>query len=180
MRITDDYRKSVFVCLLTLVCVFTLFAQTPNSTVPRADPCASRPEYKQFDFWIGEWEVKSGERTVGTSSIQKIVGGCIIFENYSQADGYQGKSLNFFDASLGKWRQTWVDRMGNVSEFSGEFKDTAMHLEGETHRADGTKILRRMTLFNLGPERVRQYSERSVDDGKTWSIAYDFTYFRKR
>jgi len=36
-----------------------------------------------------------------------------------------------------------------------------------------------MTLFNLGPDRVRQLSEQTVDGGKTWSTQYDFIYIRK-
>ena len=33
---------------------------------------------------------------------------------------------------------------------------------------------------NLGPDRVRQFSEASYDDGKSWSVDYDFTYVRKQ
>jgi hypothetical protein len=33
-----------------------------------------------------------------------------------------------------------------------------------------------MTLSNLGPDRVRQLSEASIDDGKTWHVTYDFLY----
>ena len=117
---------------------------------------------------------------VAESSIQRIIGGCVIYENYSQAGGYIGKSFNFYDSNLKKWRQTWVDATGNVSEFVGEFKDNAMHYEGESHLQDGTRVLRKMIVYNLGPDRVRQYSERSTDGGKTWATIYDFTYERKK
>jgi tetratricopeptide (TPR) repeat protein len=142
------------------------------------NPCTSQPEYKQFDFWVGEWVVTSEGQQVATSSIQRIVNGCIIFENYAQSDGFTGKSFNFFDATLKKWRQTWVDGTARVSEFAGMFKDGAMRFEGESHLQDGTRILRRMTLFNLAPDRVRQLSEASTDGGKTWRVTYDFLYTR--
>ena len=90
-----------------------------------------------------------------------------------------GKSLNFYDASLHKWRQTWADSSGGVSEFAGEYKDGALRFEGESHTPVGTKIMRRLTFFNLGPDRVRQFSEASKDDGKTWTVDYDFTYVRR-
>ena len=32
---------------------------------------------------------------------------------------------------------------------------------------------------SLGPDRVRQFSQGSKDDGKTWSVEYDSTYLRK-
>jgi hypothetical protein len=43
-------------------CASASFAQTPanpssNTPAPaanRAQPCATRPEYRQFDFWIGD------------------------------------------------------------------------------------------------------------------------------
>lgn len=144
-----------------------------------SNPCAYQEQYKQFDFWVGEWTVTSDGQEVAASSIQRIVKSCIIFENYTQADGYVGKSFNFFDANLHKWRQTWVDGTGRVSEFVGEYKDGAMRFEGESHLQDGTKVLRRMTLFNLGKDRVRQFSEASTDEGKTWHATYDFIYTRR-
>ena len=171
-------------CLLLLAAfaVSPALAQTHTAppSAPGSGPCPAKPEYRQFDFWVGEWEVTDRGRKIADSSIQRIVGDCIIFENYTQSDGYTGKSFNFYDAALGRWRQTWVDSSGNVSEFVGEFKDNAMRFEGETHRSAGNKVLRRMTLFNLGPDRVRQYSERSLDGGKTWGVGYDYVYIRKK
>jgi len=168
--------------LLIALDVLPLSAQekTAPPTATTTGPCSVKAEYKQFDFWVGEWDVTDKEKKVATSSIQRIVDGCIVFENYFQLDGYTGKSFNFFDAALKKWRQTWVDRSGNVSEFVGEYKEGALRFEGESHRNDGSKVLRRMTIFDQGPERVRQYSERSVDGGKTWSVTYDFIYVRKK
>lgn len=155
-------------------------AQSAPPSASRSVPCPERPTHRQLDFWVGEWDVTDRGRKIATSSIQRIVGGCIIFENYSQSDGYSGKSFNFYDAALGSWRQTWVDSFGGVSEFAGEYKDGAMRFEGETHLSDGTRVLRRMTLFNQGPDRVRQYSERSLDGGKTWTVGYDYVYARRR
>ncbi len=134
------------------------------------------PSPRDFDFWVGEWEVFAEGKKVGQSRIERIVDGHVIFENYAQADGYHGKSLNFYDGVLRRWRQTWVDSRGNVGEFSGVFRDGAMRFEGETHFTDGRKILRRLSLFDLGKAGVRQYSERSADGGATWQIAYDFLY----
>ena len=176
-------RGCVCCLVLTNLWAARASAQTQPAPAPpaqRPNPCPVKPEYKQFDFWVGEWDVTDQGRKIATSSIQRIVGDCIIFENYFQLDDYTGKSFSFYDATLGKWRQTWVDSSGNVGEFLGEFKESAMRFEGETHRADGQKILRRMTLFNLGQDRVRQYSERSLDGGKTWGVGYDFIYVRRK
>jgi hypothetical protein len=137
-------------------------------------------EHKQFDFWIGEWNVQNSQgQPVGTSSIQRIENGCIIQENWIGGQGGTGKSLNFYDSSLHKWRQTWADSSGGVSEFAGEYKNSAIRFEGESHAPNGTRTFRRLTFFNLGPDRVRQFSEASNDEGKTWTVDYDFTYVRR-
>jgi hypothetical protein len=141
----------------------------------------SRPESKQFDFWVGSWDVqetagKDAGVKVATSREEKVQNGCILVERYTQADGYTGESINFYDAALKKWRQTWVDAMGGISEFSGEWKDGAMRFEGESHRADGKTLKRKLTFTPLPGGRVRQYSEASRDGGATWFPHYDYTY----
>jgi hypothetical protein len=162
-----------------LACLGLALGAILASVPAKASPCDSLPEYRQLDFWVGEWDVTDQGKKIAESSIQRIVGQCIIFENYSEPPDYTGKSFNFYDASLKKWLQTWVDNGGNVSEFAGEFKDGAMRLEGETHRANGRRVLRRMVLSPLEGGRVRQYSERSLDEGKTWGVAYDYVYVRR-
>ena len=141
-------------------------------------PCESRSESRQFDFWLGDWTVMSEGKPVATSRIEKAASGCVVLESYTQADGFSGNSINFFDPLLGKWRQTWADSAGNASEFSGGYRDHAMRFEGESHRGD-KRILRHMTLFDLGNGQVRQQSELSRDDGKTWVPHYDLMYVRQ-
>lgn len=133
-----------------------------------------------MDFWVGEWDVTAQGQKVATSKISLIEGGCIVLEQYSQRDGYTGQSFNYYNHALGRWRQIWVDRGGNISEFSGEYKDGAMRYEGVSYPLGQAKVLRRMILFNLGRDEVRQLSYRSADDGRTWHVNYDFLYVRKK
>jgi hypothetical protein len=171
-----------------LVCAFGLTgrAAAQTATPRKGHVCADAPEYRQFDFWVGEWEVRNSAgqqgagESVASSSVQRIIDRCVVYENYTEGDEFLGKSFNFYDAALRKWRQTWVDNTGRVSEFVGEYREGAMRFEGETHLPDGRKVLRHMTLFNLGADRVRQLSEASTDGGKTWRVTYDFTYLRKK
>src|SRR5882672_7825099 len=64
---------------------------------------------RQFDFWIGRWAVTEKGKPAGTNSIERILDGCALLENWTGAQGGSGKSLNFFDRADGKWHQTWVD-----------------------------------------------------------------------
>ncbi len=143
------------------------------------NPCKAKPEFRLFDFWIGEWDVKNPQGvTVGSSSIQLILNQCIIFENWSSPLS-SGKSFNIFDSSDSKWHQTWVDDKGTFTHYVGEFKDGKMILDAEKI-AGGKKTLMRMTFSQLPGGDVRQFGENSVDEGKTWTTAFDLTYTRKK
>lgn len=173
-------RRNAAAVMLFAALPFTALSEGPRNA---PEPC-SAPEYKQFDFWLGAWDVSPspGQPHAGmkeaTSNENKILGGCVLIENYEEKEGFSGKSLNFYDGHLKKWRQLWTDSAGNMSEFSGEFKDGAMRFEGESHTAGGKKVFRRMIL-TPGPDTVRQYSEVSAD-GKSWKFLYDLTYDRKK
>jgi len=144
-------------------------------------PCLYTAENRYFDFWVGEWDVQTGGQQAGTNSVQMILDGCVVFENWTGARGGTGKSFNFYNAATRKWQQTWVDSVGKVAELSGTYKDGKMQFSGETVQADGTKVLQRLTFFNLSAEqRVRQLWEQSTDNGKTWTIAFDGLYIRKK
>lgn len=73
---------------------------------PPAPPTCDGPEFRQFDFWVGEWEVhfwgKVGEKQPAVNVIETIQDGCALQENYSSPAGSAGTSLNFYDRIDGK------------------------------------------------------------------------------
>ncbi len=146
-----------------------------------ANPCMAQPHSREFDFWIGEWNVYiTGTKTlVGHSLIQMVSGGCSILENWTSAAS-SGKSLNFVDPATNKWRQTWVGSYPNgIQDFvNGEYKDGAMRFTFVTANPQGHKLMGRFIFFNQGPNQVRQFNETSADEGKTWTTGYDYTYVR--
>src|SRR5436190_3738885 len=137
---------NIYILWLLLFAPFANHVVAQSNQVDEKSPCNAKGEHHQLDFWIGEWNVTSEGRAVATSSIQRIIGGCVVFENYSQAEGFAGESFTFYDSTLKQWQQTWVDNTGTVSEFTGSFKDGAMRLEGVTHRNTGITVMRRMVL----------------------------------
>lgn len=143
------------------------------------NPCKASPKFREFDFWIGEWDAKNVQGvTVGSSSIQLILGQCVIFENWSTPVS-SGKSFNIFDTNDGKWHQNWVDDRGRAVHYVGEIKDGKMVYISESMR-NGVKTLAKMTFSKLSDSSVRQHGESSTDDGKTWTTTFDFTYVRKK
>lgn len=156
------------------------FKEVASKAERAARPCAFQAEYRQFDFWVGEWDVTVSGQPAGTSSIQSIVDGCVILENWAGAGGGTGKSFNFYDSNLGKWRQVWVGSGGGVLDFFGEYREGQMRYAGETAGPNGAKVLQRLTFFNLAPDRVRQLWEQSTDGGKTWTVTFDGAYARRK
>lgn len=178
---SDLLKRFCFTLLFTLCFTFNVFAQNQSvASQPPAKPCGAKPEYRQFDFWVGEWDVQVSGQQAGTNSVQLILGDCVIFENWTGARGMIGKSFNIYDAAKGRWQQTWVDSTGNVLELYGEFKDGAMRLTGEKLGPNGAKIINKLTFFPLEGGRVRQLWESSRDDGKTWNTVFDGLYIRKK
>lgn len=143
-------------------------------------PCEFNQSARQFDFWVGEWDVKTQQgQTAGTNTIQKLENGCVLLENWTGSLGGTGKSINFFDKQTNQWRQIWVDSTGNSTLFAGEFKDGSMRYQTEKVNAGGAKFLSRLTFTPLDKTHVRQYGEQSTDEGKTWTITFDFVYVLK-
>ena len=167
------------------VAALAAFAIALMARPSAGEGCAGPPQSSQFDFWAGAWSVTPTEgqpdagKVIATSREEKAAGGCALLENYEEPDGYSGKSVNFFDPVLKKWRQLWVDSAGNSSEFAGELRDGAMRLEGESHTASGKRIYRKLTFTPLPGGSVRQRSEASLD-GRTWKVNYDYTYVRRK
>ncbi len=145
---------------------------------PAPAPCA-KPEHRQFDFWVGEWEVQDpkGNRA-GENSIKSILRGCVILENWRGARGANGTSVNTFDASRGVWHQTWVDDQGGLLQLEGHATDGRMVLEGHQTRREGGPSRERITWEKKSSDRVRQVWESSTDEGKTWKVLFDGLYVR--
>jgi hypothetical protein len=159
------------------------FKAARDKVYTKAYPCMSNPKAREFDFWIGEWDVyATGSKVLqGHSLIQQVSGGCLILENWASVGApYNGKSMNFID-SAGNWRQVWMGTDGSVGEFTnGQYRDKAMNFTFRTTAPDGKMLSGRFTFFNQGPAQVRQLQETSSDEGKTWKTVYDFTYIRKK
>lgn len=159
------------------------FAQVLAQARHNAEPCADRPESRQFDFWIGDWDVTSNLNAgapAGKSHVELIIGKCVIFENWTGRGG-SGKSFNAWNADLGCWQQNWMDDSGGVTNYTdGRLVDGAMRFLAEKKDAQGRWQKHRLTFFPLGPDEVRQLGEHSDDEGKTWTTDYDLDYRRAK
>jgi hypothetical protein len=179
----NGFRISQFVA--SLFVASALCAQQ----APATPPC-QRPEQRQFDFWVGDWDLaspgsKSGELIHHHNTIKRILGSCIVQENFvgsdapEQAPQLLGTSISVFDVNSAQWKQTWVDNQGSYLDFTGEFKDNQMILSREATRPDGTHVMQRMVWKNIRPNEFDWSWERSKDNGQTWEVLWPIHYKRK-
>jgi tetratricopeptide (TPR) repeat protein len=158
------------------------FAKLVEQATHNQKPCAYAPENRQFDFWVGEWNVvtTNGGLPAGSSRIEKILNDCVILENWTSASsGYEGKSYNTYDTNLKRWEQFWADNSQGMIHFNGSVKEGVMdYWTEEIPQPDGSKLKRHLQFIPQGPDKVRQFSQGSKDGGKTWFVEYDFTYNR--
>ncbi len=149
-------------------------------------PC-SKPEFRQFDFWVGEWEAfaPNGNKS-GDSKISIILDSCVILEEWTgtpnQGFIYTGKSFNSYNAATKQWQQTWTDNTGNTTEFlRGKASDGKIVYYADKVTGPKEKLfMRRLTFTKLSNDKVRQFGEKSDDEGKTWTVEYDLEYRRKK
>jgi tetratricopeptide (TPR) repeat protein len=161
------------------------FAALVKQAQQNQEPCESRAESRQFDFWVGDWNVVTTRELtpVGRSHIERGLGDCVIWENWTSLgeSAYSGKSYNVYNPDQKRWEQFWVDNQGGMIHFHGGLTEGVMDLYTDgIPQADGKALKRRLRFYNLGADRVRQFSEGSTDDGKTWTVEYDFTYNREK
>jgi hypothetical protein len=135
------------------------------------------PEYRQFDFWVGKWDVTVQGRPVGTNEVTLEEGGCLIHEHWTGARGGTGQSFNYLDRAGGQWHQQWVDNSGHSLTLAGGYGDRQMRFTGVTAGADGAPVQQRLTFFANADGTVRQLWESSTD-GKQWKVVFDGLYRR--
>ncbi|MFZ1785616.1 MAG: nuclear transport factor 2 family protein [Ferruginibacter sp.] len=150
-------------------------------------PC-SKPVYRQFDFWLGEWEAfgTNGQKA-GDSKVSMMLDSCIILEEWTSAASqrgfrYAGKSFNTYNAASKQWQQTWVDNAGGTNEYmQGKFENNQIiYISTPFKFNKDSMAIRKMTFTNLNAEKLRQHGEISKDGGQTWATEYDLEYRRKK
>ena len=145
--------------------VLSLALGVPMSgLIAQAQPaaCTGTP-YRQFDFWVGDWEVTNAQgAVVGQNTITKILNG------------------NIYNLQTDKWHQTWVSDNGQLLQLDGGLDEPGrMVLRGETVGQDGGVVLNEIAWERLPSGQVRQVWRTSSDAGANWQIVFNGLYTKK-
>ncbi len=144
--------------------------------VSAAKPNADREIYRQFDFWVGRWDViNSDGQVVGVSTISKDEKGFLITEKLKSASGASSTSINYYDPGERRWKQTLIDADGNVVHFSGGFHGGTMSFVART-RSDRPVAPIRVSYSRNHDGSVRKLIQRSKINGNRWTTDFDGRY----
>lgn len=175
-------QRTILAALLATCGVATAQAPSESPAAPPkprpAPPCVAA-EYRQFDFWIGDWDVFTTDgKLAGTNRIEAVLNGCVLHEHWLGGK-LAGESFNAWDGRRKQWHQTWVDAAGNVLLLDGRFDGNAMTLSdaGMPGGTSGRPINEIIWTPNADGS-VRQHWRTSTDGGKTWKSLFDGRYVR--
>lgn len=156
--------------------------------IDQPQPCSSAPA-RQFDFWLGEWDLSwpaeqsggtEGDRSTGVNRITRLFGDCVIEENFATDDGrFQGHSVSVYDENAGLWRQTWVDSSGGYLLFTGSFDCDNMTLGTEPVERDDGVAVQRMVFSEISQDSLEWAWQGSRDGGATWNDLWNISYRRR-
>jgi hypothetical protein len=141
---------------------------------PAETPC-TQPEHRQFDFWVGQWNVTAVGQPADRPTPSDITlepGGCAVFEDFGNG---AGRSVNVYSSADGHWHQTFVFSGGQRLVLIGGLEGSAMVLSRRFPGAPAGSF-DRWTWTQLSEGRVRQLQEVSTDGGQTVTPLFDGTY----
>ena len=126
----------------------------PADNAQSSTPCAGA-NYRQFDFWVGNWDVFDVERptvVVAHTRVELILNGCVLHEVYAGLDGHKGESFTIYDATRHTWHQSWVNDHGYLLTIEGSLQGSSMILQGTDHLPNGKP---RRVPGRMAPPRPR-------------------------
>jgi len=147
-------------------------------TLAEAQQKCSTGEHRQFDFWVGRWEVTAQGGVAGHNEITLEEDGCVLHEHWSGSRGGTGQSFNSYDPAGRQWHQFWVDNSGTVLHLTGQLESGVMRLKGTTLGKDGSTMHQRLSFTPNPDGTVRQFWEQSPD-GVAWTAVFDGLYRRQ-
>ena len=165
--------------LTAAACALAAALGGPAAAAPPDVPHCAGPEYRQFDFWLGDWDAYDAdalEKPAARVRVEAILEGCAVHEVYTGFNGAVGESFSIYDASRRVWHQTWVTNRGQLLVLEGESRDGRMTLRATETTAAGPVLWRGVWI----PQEsgVRETAETSSDGGRTWKPRFDMLFRR--
>lgn len=188
--------RPVVLPLLALVALG--FARAAPAQTVR-EPACPAPEARQFDFWIGSWDVSNSNRKPAapddtthyptgpaTDLVHSVLDGCAIVEHWN---GYLsfghvlGFSVRAWDPGKGKWVLVldWPAARGaSFGVLEGTFQNGVGSFYNDVTTPDGRSFRVRYRFSKITPTSLQWDGARSTDGGQTWEAPFWIMRFTRR
>lgn len=157
--------------------------QAPSERISVAPEVAysafSADPHRQFDFWLGQWDVnlrvldeasEFKDRIPAQANIYSILHGRAILELWD-SESIKGFSLRYYDASTGQW-VVWSNWPGkNQSTFSslrGHFRHGRGEFVNKLDHQDRQSEWQRNVFSDITPFSLLWSDMKSSDGGQSW------------
>jgi len=175
-----------------LALVLLLFLSLPVSLIAQG---GCQGESRQFDFWIGEWDVLNRNRPAeegrwydtgtATARVYPVVAGCGLVEHWrgnAYGDFLVGFSLRAFNPQVGQWDLALLWPNSGEPRF-GELGGGFRHGRGEFYSqgltAEGDTTITRFTFSDITPNAIRWQDGFSTDAGMLWNSGWIMEFTRR-
>ncbi len=165
--------------LCTALFVVSIYATVPTYAADSVKPApCSSSEYRQFDFWIGDWDVFDMDhpaRQVARVHVDRILDGCVLREDYQDVEGHKGQSFSIYDLARKSWHQSWVTNRGQVLQLDGGLQGGDIALRATELTTDGKEKQIR-GVWKPVADGVMETAVTSLDGGKNWEPWFDLMF----
>jgi hypothetical protein len=167
--------------VLAFLLLLVLPARAQNAPPPAA--CESGEDFTAFDFWVGEWQVYTNDEKqtpLGTNSVTKHYGDCLIMERWQGADGSAGASINYYNNVTDEWRQVWISNGYSIDVAGGLDASGAMVLEGfiYNYQQAAKTPFRGIWTPNEDGSVIQHFDIYNADD-EDWNVWFEGRYVRE-
>lgn len=179
-----------------LLCLWIL----PATAQPKDDitPACPAPEARQFDFWIGEWDVQNWQLNpqlpddatwydtgLATNRVYAILDGCAIVEHWMGRLSYgtvHGFSVRAYDPEQDQWVLVlyWPGPTGGTfGTLEGIFQHGRGEFYNEYTNAQGQQVENRYSFSDISPEAFRWDAAASTDARITWKPGWIMEFSKR-
>jgi hypothetical protein len=139
-----------------------------------------------FDYLLGDWEFTSVHKEYGTTHgvwsavrLPDDEGGVIILDEFrvvgdSGETWFVTRTLRAYNVNLDRWELISTNGASGLQDFGTAHRvGDEMQIEQRVGVGTATPAVSRIRYYSILPDRFSWTSDRSTDDGRTWSIAHN-------
>ncbi len=161
----------ISICLL--LSFYSLYCQT--------DPPCTAYQSHDFDYMLGEWQIKINDTSTAYSVFKKEFGNCIMKENYKEpVKNYLRTSEASYNPIKQKWELVTYDNKGEYYIFTGVKKGKNIELEADKILPNGKKIFLQLIYSNILENSFVREIKVALDSNKVFRTFDKANYIRMK